>query len=222
MTRLLLALACALSSAVTVAQDTLVDQTGRLRLVQVVRETADSVIYYDLDAGAPRERRSIAQDAVYGIGFADTPGREEMIKRSAVLARERADTMLRLRDGFFVTRYYVGKDRLGGPEVLARLGEGSPAGEQFRRGRSIQVWSQVLAIPSGFVLGYQLANVLRSDRSANVPLVIAGGAGAVLSGVLYKVGQRRHSRALDEYRERRLPGTGWVPADRGLGIALVF
>ena len=224
--RYLLLLAASLTaafSATTFAQDTLVERSGRLRIVHVLEETVDSVSYYaDFVPGGRPRRETIAREKLLGLRYAD-PERQRRGERVAARAEAQgAGDLLALRNGFSVSKYRLGGVELTREEVDDLFAPLPEASRHSANGRSLQTIGNMFGVPGGFLLGWQLVNVISSERVANQTLLYAGIGGSVVGAVLHHLGSVQHTRAVNDYNAGRRPGLGWRPASGGIGVAYRF
>lgn len=133
-----------------------------------------------------------------------------------------------IKNGFFGLKYYQDDVRIKESQVQSSL---KPFDEQYQlymKSRKNQILGDVIQIPGGFMVGWQLGNLI-VDRPVNTTSLLIGGGLSVIGIVVSSNAIKGKKRAISEYNmlqnpsnqssgvEVRIEGT-----TNGLGLQFEF
>lgn len=130
-------------------------------------------------------------------------------------------TPLTFHNGFWGISIRKKDERLNSRQVIALYNEMEHMRSirLYKKGKAQIIWGNILAIPSGYLLGSELYNVLSSNDVSTAKL-IGSLVGAIASVSIGVSGERNVRRSVDLYNESLIVNIGGTK--NGIGLSLSF
>ena len=109
-----------------------------------------------------------------------------------------------VKNGFFGLKYYQDEVRIKEGQVLTTLKPFNEQYQLFANSRKKQIWGDIIQIPGGFMVGWQLGNMI-ADRPTNTTLGIIGSGLIVVGTILSATGIKGKKKAISEFNMLQHP-----------------
>ena len=213
------------SISTIIGQDVLIKINGDSLNIKVIELNDKYLIYNNLDIDNQRvftTHRNKLRQINYASGetykFADSIKKDENKK----IAKAEGKIKLYVSNGFFGPYLRTKTRRIPSGELrdLFYQTENYKALKAYNKAKSQIVWSNILAFPSGYILGGQVYNALDSRRRVNAAALIGSTIGAIISitmGVNSKNNMQKSADYYNEYLGLTIDGT-----PNGVGLVYNF
>lgn len=134
-----------------------------------------------------------------------------------------AQSKITMNIGFFGNIYYVGENKVSGNFVKTYMKEQNQheASIKFGQAQSTKLWSDIIGLPAGAMLGWELGNVIVGKKT-NSAFLIGGGVGSLISIIMGANAQKKFKESINMYNQGKGLSYKLEATENGYGLVYRF
>ena len=140
---------------------------------------------------------------------------------SAKIYAQDRDRDLRIANGFWSYKYYLGDKAVSSSEFKQELQLHEEASKMYKSGSALNVTGTVIGSIGAFVVGYDLGSRLGDGSKANNVLLTSAGIGLAGGIILYYIGEGKIKKAINLYNNSKQTSSLTLNT-QGLGVRLCW
>lgn len=132
------------------------------------------------------------------------------------------DEQLKIEFRPFFVKYYEGSQLISRKEFVKRMESNPVAYSQYRSGKTLEIVSNVIGIPAGFVFGYSLGTWIFNGEKPNQTVLAVSGLCTGGAFALAYVGRAKIVKSVNTYNASVDLGLRLNINKNGIGLAFQF